>query len=72
MEPEMKRTTVVLNEKLVARAMKASGARTMHEAIETGLRELIRSRARAGLRDRLGQVDLDLDVKELLRRRHER
>ena len=68
----MKRTTVVLDEKLVARAMKASGARTMHEAIESGLVELIRTRARVSLRRRLGQVDLDLDLEEILRRRRER
>ena len=68
----MKRTTVVLDERLVARAMKASGAHTMHEAIEIGLQELIRARARTSLRGRLGRVDLDIDLKELLRRRRER
>lgn len=68
----MKRTTVVLDERLVARAMKASGARTMHQAIEIGLQELIRARARTRLRSRLGQVDLEMSLKELLRRRHER
>lgn len=68
----MKRTTVVLDEKLLTRAMKASGARTMHETIESGLHELIRARARISLRSRLGQVDLNFDLEELLRRRHER
>lgn len=67
----MKRTTVVLDKKLVQRAMKISGARTMHEAIESGLHELIRSRARSTLRQHLGSIELTLDLKELLRRRHE-
>ena len=68
----MKRTTVELDEKLVARAMKSSGAKTMHEALVRGLEELIRARARESLRSRLGTVDLDIDHRELLRRRHGR
>jgi Arc/MetJ family transcription regulator len=68
----VKRTTVELDEKLVARAMKSSGAKTMHEALVRGLEELIRARARESLRSRLGTVDLDIDHRELLRRRHGR
>ena len=68
----MKRTTVVLDEKLVERAMKSSGARSMHEAIVRGLEELIRARARKSLRGRLGTLDLVVDRRELLRRRHAR
>jgi Arc/MetJ family transcription regulator len=71
-DSSMKRTTVDLDEELIEEAMKASGARTMHEAIERGLRELIRARARASLRERLGKAEIDLSHKELLRRRHGR
>jgi Arc/MetJ family transcription regulator len=72
MSRTLKRTTVVLDKELVARAMKSSGAKTMHEALVRGLEELIRARARESLRSRLGAVDLTTDLPELLRRRHER
>jgi Arc/MetJ family transcription regulator len=57
------RTNVVLDDELVAEAMKASGARTKREAIELGLKALLQMRRQAEFRQLKGRVrwvgDLD-------------
>lgn len=57
------RTNVVLDDELVAEAMKASGARTKREAIELGLKALLQMRRQAEFKRLKGQVrwvgDLD-------------
>ena len=65
----MRKTTVVIDEKLLEEAVRASGVKTKREAIEAGLRELVRSHSRQALRDELGTYDLDLSLKELRRLR---
>lgn len=50
------RTNIVIDEKLIADAIRATGARTKKEAVELGLRALIqlkRQEALRGLRGRL-------------------
>lgn len=59
------KTTVVLNDKLLKEAIMAIGARTKKEAIEAGLRELVRKKNRDALISELGTYDLDLSLEEL-------
>ena len=59
------KTTVVLDDELVKDAMEAIHARTKKEAIEAGLRELVRKKNREALIDELGTYDLDLTLEEL-------
>jgi len=61
----MKKTTVMLDEELLKRAMQAVKARTKREAIVAGLEALIRDRNRNALREELGSYDLDLTLEEL-------
>jgi Arc/MetJ family transcription regulator len=65
----MGRTTLVIDESLLAQAMAASGSRTKTETIEVALRELIRARERERLRRELGTFELDLTLDELWRQR---
>ena len=65
------KTTVVIDEELLREAMEATGAKTKREAIESGLRELVRRKSLKALREELGSFDLDLSLQELERRRSE-
>ena len=48
------RTNIVLDEKLIARAMKLAQVRTKREAVHVALREFVRNRARPDVRDLYG------------------
>jgi len=63
--------TVVIDEKLLDRAVQTIGARSKREAIEAGLRELVKQANREALRRELGTFHLDLKVAELRRLRHQ-
>ena len=65
----MAKTTVIIDEKLLRDAMEKIGAKTKKQAIEAGLRELIRRNEREALRRELGTYDLDLDLETLQRLR---
>ena len=65
----MKKTTVFVDEALVALALKASKLRTKKEVIEAGLKELVRRKNRDLLRGELGTFDIDLSLDELKKRR---
>jgi len=65
----MARTTIDIDEKLLERAMQATGARTKTEAVDLALNELIRNHAREMLWRELGSFDLDVDLAELRRLR---
>ncbi|MCX5814383.1 MAG: type II toxin-antitoxin system VapB family antitoxin [Proteobacteria bacterium] len=67
----MFKTTVVLDEDLLKEAVEVTGARSKKEAIEKGLKLLVREHNKAALRDELGTFDLDLTPKELERLRDE-
>lgn len=66
----MGKTTVQIDERLLEEAMKATGAKTKKEAIEAGLRSLVRNKNREALRKELGTFDLDLTLNELERMRN--
>ena len=66
----MRKTTVVLDERLLQSAVEAIGARSKKEAIEAGLKALVRWKSREALRRELGTFDLDLTSDELERLRN--
>lgn len=57
------RTNIVIDDRLMAEAMAASGAATKKEAVELGLQALVRLRRQAGIRAWRGKLawqgDLD-------------
>jgi len=61
----MKKTTVMIDENLLKEAMEAAGARSKKEAIEKGLRFLVRWHNREALRKELGTFEIDLTLEEL-------
>lgn len=65
----MRKTTVQIDESLLEEAIKATGAKTKKEAIEAGLKSLVRNKNREALRKELGTFDIDLSVDELERMR---
>ena len=66
----MRKTTVLIDENLLAEAIQSRGARTKKEAIEAGLRSLIERHNREALRKELGTFDIDLTIDELERLRN--
>jgi Arc/MetJ family transcription regulator len=70
MEMAMRKTTVLINEQLLKAAMEAIGARSKKEAIDAGLRSLVRQWNREALRKELGTFEIDLTLNELERLRH--
>ena len=50
------RTNIVIDDALIAEAMAASGAATKREAVELGLRALVRLRRQAGIRAYRGKL----------------
>jgi Arc/MetJ family transcription regulator len=66
----MRKITLVIDEELLGAAMKAVGARTKKEAVEAGLKSLVRDRNRETLRKGLGAFEIDLTLEELDRSRH--
>ena len=69
-EMAMRKTTVMINDNLLEKAIAAIGARTKKEAIEAGLRSLIQQHNREALREDLGTFDIDLTLEELERLRN--
>ena len=70
MEMVMRKTTVLIDEKLLEEAIKAIGAQTKKEAIEEGLRSLVKKHNRELFRNDLGTFDIDLSLDELERLRN--
>jgi Arc/MetJ family transcription regulator len=62
---KLHKTTIEIDEQLLERAVKISGAKSKRMAIENGLRELIRSINREKLKQELGTFDLDLTPEDL-------
>jgi Arc/MetJ family transcription regulator len=69
-EMAMRKTTVQIDESLLAEAIKATGAKTKKEAIEAGLKYLVQRKNREALRQELGTFDIDLTLEELERLRN--
>ena len=66
----MKKTTVLIDERLLKQAMQATGAKTKREAIKAGLEVLVRHYQRESLQKELGTYDLDLNLEKLIRLRN--
>ena len=66
----MKKTTVLIDERLLKQAMQAIGAKTKREAIKAGLEVLVRHYHRESLRKELGTFELNLNLEELDRLRN--
>ncbi len=68
-EMAMRKTTVQIDESLLAEAKRVVGAKTQKEAIEAGLKCLVQRKNREALRKELGTFDIDLSLEELERLR---
>ena len=67
----MAKTTVIIDDELLDKAMKVTGARTKKETIAAGLKELIRKRNLEAFRQELGTFDLAFSAEELEKLRNE-
>ena len=63
------RTTVLIDEKLIREAMKATGLKTKRAVVEAGLRALIQIKSQADIRRWHGQVHWEGDLDEARRGR---
>lgn len=61
------RTNVVIDDKLMADALKASGARTKREAVELGLKTLLQLGLQADVRRLKGTVNWEGDLEAMRR-----
>ena len=61
------RTNIVIDDKLMADALKASGARTKREAVEMGLRTLLQLRRQGEVRRLRGKVKWEGDLEAMRR-----
>ena len=61
------RTNIVLDEKLVSRAMKLAGVKTKREAVHVALHAFVRARARPDIRRvyGIGGIEPSYDYKKL-------
>lgn len=59
----MGKTTVVLDDKLIEKALRTTNLKTKKEVVEEGLKELIRKKNREQLRKELGTYDIELTHK---------
>jgi Arc/MetJ family transcription regulator len=59
------RTNIDIDDHLMKRAMRSSGARTKRATVEAGLRLLIQVRQQAGIRNLRGKVNWQGDLSEL-------
>ena len=65
----MGKTTVVLDDELIEKALRTTNLKTKKEVIEEGLKELIKKKNRELLRKELGTYDIELTQEELERLR---
>ena len=63
------RTNIVIDEKLIREAMKATGLKTKRAVVEAGLQALIQIRSQADIRRWRGQVQWEGDLDEMRRSR---
>lgn len=63
------RTNIVIDEKLMAAALAASGARTKREAVEMGLRTLLQIKQQQAIRQLRGKVQWKGDLGAMRRGR---
>lgn len=58
------RTNIVIDDALMRDAMKASGAKTKKEAVELGLRTLVRLKRQAAIRNFRGRLPWEGNLRE--------
>jgi Arc/MetJ family transcription regulator len=63
------RTNIVIDEKLIREAMKATGLKTKRAVVEAGLQALIQIKSQADIRRWRGQVQWEGDLSEMSRSR---
>ena len=63
------RTNIIIDDKLMAAALKATGARTKREAVELGLRTLAQLRRQGEIRRLRGKVRWEGDLEAMRRDR---
>ena len=56
------RTNIVIDDKLMRDALRATGLKTKREAVEEGLRTLLRLKKQAGIRRFRGKMDWQGDL----------
>lgn len=61
------RTNVVIDDKLMDRALRSSGCRTKRSAIESGLRLLVQMESQKKLRKLRGRITWEGDLEEMRR-----
>jgi Arc/MetJ family transcription regulator len=61
------RTNVVIDDRLMSRALRSSGCRTKRSAIETGLRLLVQVNSQKKLRTLRGKITWQGDLEEMRR-----
>jgi len=61
------RTNVVIDDKLMSRALRSSGCRTKRSAIESGLRLLVQVDSQKKLRTLRGKITWEGDLEEMRR-----
>lgn len=59
------RTNIVIDDDLMTAAMRATGSRTKREAVELGLRTLLRLGQQAEIRDYRGKLDWSGDLEAM-------
>lgn len=59
------RSTIDIDERVLAEAMKVANVRTKKELIDLSLKELVRQKRRERLQAKLGKLSLDLPVIQL-------
>ena len=59
------RTNIVIDDDLMAAAMRATGSKTKREAVELGLRTLLRLRRQAEIRDYRGKFAWSGDLEAM-------
>jgi Arc/MetJ family transcription regulator len=59
------RTNVVIDDKLMSRALRSSGCRTKRSAIESGLRLLVQVNSQKKLRSLRGKITWEGDLEEM-------
>lgn len=58
------RTNIEIDDELIDKAMRSSGARTKKAAVEAGLQLLVKTHAQAGIRKLRGKVHWEGDLRE--------
>ncbi len=63
------RTNIVIDDELMKQAMRAAGAKTKREAVEAGLRLLLRIKEQSRIRELRGKLRWESDLKAMRRSR---